>query len=125
MVTDTRRHLTWEQVRDALGAMAGSRVTVRVVERSDPEMLVAVFEGNIGVLSQAKHPALFWPVGPSDRQKPADAADADLHAQHKGFHAESPGFYLHRDRFLGGEGRAGHNVLVIAQGPVLINIRQS
>ena len=106
MVTDTRRHLTWEQVRDALGAMAGSRVTVRVVERSDPEILLAVFEGNLGVLSHSKHPALFWPVGPSD-------------------HAESPGFYLHRDRFLGGEGRAGRTVLVIAQGPVLINIRQS
>jgi hypothetical protein len=33
-------------------------VTVRVVERSDPEMLLAVFEGNLGVLSHSKHPAL-------------------------------------------------------------------
>jgi hypothetical protein len=108
MVTDARRHLTWEQVRNALEAMAGSRVTVRVVERSDPEMLVAVFDGNLGVLSHAKHPALFWPVVSSDRHE-----------------REAPGFYLHRDRFQGGEARAGHNVLVIAQGPVLINVRQS
>jgi hypothetical protein len=28
-------------------------VTVRVVERGDPEMLLAVFEGNLGVLSCA------------------------------------------------------------------------
>jgi hypothetical protein len=109
MVTNTRRDLTWEQARDALGAMAGSRVTVRVVERSDPEMLLAVFEGNLGVLSDAKHPALFWPVHPS--------------FQPDGF--EASGFYLHRDRFQGGVGRAGDTVLLIAQGPVLINIRQS
>jgi len=88
--------------------MAGSRVTVRVVERSDPEMLVAVFEGNLGVLSHAKHPALFWPVDSSGRPEP-----------------EAPGFYLHRDRFQGGEGRAGDTVVRIDQGPVLINIRRS
>ena len=37
-------------------ALAGSRVTVRVVERSDPEMLLAVFQGNLGVLSHASIP---------------------------------------------------------------------
>lgn len=125
-----RRHpgdidLSWEQVRDALGALEGSRVTVRVVERSDPEMLLAVFQGNLGVLSHAKHPALFWPVRPSGGQDPADAQDADIRFRRDGFHVEAPGFYLHRDRFQGGVGRAGSTVLVIVQGPVLINIRQS
>ena len=98
-------------------------MTVRVVERSDPEMLLAVFQGNLGVLSHAKHPALFWPVRPSGGPEPADAQDAEIHVQRDGF--EAPGFYLHRDRFQGGVGRAGCTVLVIAQGPVLINIRQS
>ena len=100
-------------------------MTVRVVERSDPEMLLAVFEGNLGVLSHSKHPALFWPVWPSGGRKPGDAQEADTDFQRDGSHAEAPGFYLHRDRFQGGVGRAGCTVLVIAQGPVLINIRQS
>jgi hypothetical protein len=54
--------LAREQVRDALSALLGSRVTVRVVERTAPEMLMAVFQGNLGMLSHAKHPALFWPA---------------------------------------------------------------
>jgi hypothetical protein len=104
--------------------MAGSGVTVRVVERSDPEVLLAVFEGNLGVLSHSRHPALFWPVCPSGGQEPVDAQDAD-HFRRDRLHAETPGFYLHRDRFKGGAGRAGCTVLVIAQGPVLINIRRT
>ena len=121
---NTRRDLTWERVHDALGALAGSHVTVRVVERSDPEMLPAIFEGHLGVLSHSKHPALFWPVCPSGRQEPVAAQDAERLRCDR-FHLETPGFYLHRDRFLEGEGRAGCTVLVIAQGSVLINIRRS
>jgi hypothetical protein len=117
--------LTWEQVRDALSALQGFRVTVRVVERSDPEMLMAVFQGNLGMLSHAKQPALFWPVCPSGGQEPADALDADIDFQRDRFHVEDAGFYLHRDRFRGGAGRAGCTVLVITQGHVLINIRRS
>jgi hypothetical protein len=116
--------LTWEQVRDALEALAGSRVAVRVVERSDPEMLLAIFEGHLGALSHSKHPALFWPVSPSGGLEPVDAQDAER-VRRARFHLETPGFYLHRDRFQGGVGRAGCTVLVIAQGSVIINIRRS
>ena len=55
--------LTWEQVRDAIRALEGARVSVRLVERGDPEMLLAVFEGTLGALSRAKDPTLFWPCG--------------------------------------------------------------
>jgi hypothetical protein len=106
---------SWERVRDALGALAGSHVTVRVVERNDPEMLLAVFEGNLGVLSHSKHPALFCPVYPSVGQEPVDAQDADRFPRDP-FHLETPGFYLHRERFQAGVGRTGRTVLVIAQG---------
>jgi hypothetical protein len=114
--------LTWEQVRDALEALAGSHVTVRVVERSDPELLLAIFEGHLGALSHSKHPALFWPVCPSGGLEPVDAQDAERFRRDR-FHLETPGFYLHR--FQGGVGRAGCTVLVIAQGSVIINIRRS
>lgn len=103
--------LSWAQARDALGAFEGSRVTVRVVERSEPETLLAVFQGNLGVLSHEKHPALFWPVCSS--------------GGHMETPVETPGFYLHRDRFQGGVARAGRNVVVIVQGTSIINVRQS
>jgi hypothetical protein len=73
--------LSWEQVRDALRALEGSRVAVRVVERSDPEMLLAVFTGTLGVFDHAKHPALFWPVCLSGAPEPAAAQDATIHFQ--------------------------------------------
>jgi hypothetical protein len=109
--------LTWERVRDALAALEGSRVTVRVVERSDPEMLLAAFRGSLGAVDHAKPPALFWPVRPSE--------DAVVHSERDRDHVESFGFYLHPDRFQGGVGRAGSTVLAITQGPVVINIRRS
>jgi hypothetical protein len=55
--------LSFEQVCDRLSALEGRRVHVRVAERSEPEMLLATFEGPLGSLSSEKHPALFWPVG--------------------------------------------------------------
>jgi hypothetical protein len=90
-------------------------VTVRVVERSDPEMLLAAFEGNLGVLSHSKHPrssGLSIPPSVSHRsmRRTPTASDAILST------LETPGFYLHRERFQGGVGRAGRTVLVIAQG---------
>ena len=122
----TARHpddidLSWEQVHQALRALKGSRVAVRVVERSDPEMLLTAFAGTLGALVHAKHPALFWPVSLDPAATPA----ADLHFQRDGDHVEDVGFYLRRDRFEGAVGRAGCTVLAIIQGPVLINIRRS
>ncbi len=122
----TARHpddidLSWEQVQQALRALKGSRVAVRVIERTDPETLLTVFIGTLGALGHAKPPALFWPVS----LNPAAATDADGRFQHDGDHVEDVGFYLHRDRFEGAVGRAGCTVLAIIQGPVLINIRRS
>jgi hypothetical protein len=102
--------LTWEQACAAVGALEGSRVSVRVVESGKPEMLVAVADGTLGPLSRAKHPALFWPV------------DTLVAARTRG---EEHGFYLRRDHFEGAVGRAGKSVFVISQGPVLINIRRA
>jgi hypothetical protein len=117
--------LTWEQVRDALRALEGSGVAVRVVERGDTEVLVAAFNGTLGALSTAKHATLFWPVILSGAQRPAAAQDASTQLQRDHEHAEDVGFYMRRDRFEGGVGRAGSTVLAITQGPVLINIRRS
>lgn len=122
----TARHaddidLTREQVHQALRALKGSRVAVRVIERGDPEMLLSAFIGTLGALSESKAPALFWPVS----LDLATAAASDVHFQRDGDHVEDVGFYLRRDRFQGAVGRAGCTVLAIIQGPVLINIRRS
>jgi hypothetical protein len=85
-------------------------VSVRVVESTNPEMLVGVAEGILGRLSRAKHPAYFWPV---------DAREGDRGR------GEEPGFYLRHDHFEGAVGRAGNSILVISQGPVVINIRRA
>lgn len=117
--------LSFEQLRDAIGALEGSRLSVRVVERSDPEALVAVFGGTLGALSHVKHPTLFWPVRLSGEREPAAAQDADLRLRRDDDHLEDVGFYLHPDRFDGAVGRAGRTVLVIVQGPVLVNLRRT
>lgn len=122
----TARHpddidLSWEQVHQALRALKGSLVVVRVIERGDPELLLSVFRGTLGALSEAKAPALFWPVS----LDPAATPDSDVHFQRDGDHLEAVGFYLRSDRFEGAVGRAECTVLAIIQGPVLINIRRS
>jgi hypothetical protein len=116
--------LTWQQVRDALVALEGSRVAVRVVERSDPEILLVAFRGTLGALGHAKGLTLFWPIVLSDGQAPA-AQDADVHYRRDSDHVEDVGLYLHRDRFQGAAGRAGCTTLAIVQGPVLINVRRT
>jgi len=121
----TARHpddidLSWEQVQQALAALQGSHVAVRVIERSDPEMLLTVFMGTLGALGHAKDPALFWPV----HLEPVAVPDVDVHFQRDGAHLEDVGFYLRSDRFGGAVGRAGCTVLAVIQGPVLINIRR-
>lgn len=102
--------LTWDQTRDAIAALEGSAIVVRIVERATPEVLLAVADGTLGPLTHAKHPALFWPVDPP---------------KHGHERPEERGFYLRRDHFEGAVARAGGSVLVIGQGPVLINIRRS
>lgn len=121
----TARHpddvdLGWEQVQQALRALKGSQVAVRVIERGDPEMLLTVFTGTLGELSDAKHPALFWPAS----LESAATLRADIDFQRDSDHVEDVGFYLRPDRFEGAVGRAGCTVLAIIQGPVLINIRR-
>ena len=117
--------LTWEQVRDAVRALEGARVSVRLVGRGDPETLVAVFKGTLGALSRAKEPTLFWPVLLSGEHGPAAAQDAEAGLRPDGDHVEDVGIYLRPDRFEGAVGRAGCTVLVVAQGPVLVNIRRT
>jgi hypothetical protein len=102
--------LTWDGTCEAIDALEGSAVVVRIVESATPEVLLAVTDATLGPLSRAKHPALFWPV------------DAD---EHEPVGAEDRGFYLRRDHFEGAVARAGGSVLVISQGPVLLNIRRS
>jgi hypothetical protein len=101
--------LTWDQTRDAIAAMEGSVVVVRIVESAAQEVLFAVVDGTLGPLTNAKHPALFWPVDPPERGRGRP---------------EERGFYLRRDHFQGAVARAGDSVLVIGQGPVLINVRR-
>jgi hypothetical protein len=117
--------LTWEQIRDAIRTLEGARVSVRIVERGDPEMLVAAFEGTLGALSHAKDPTLFWPVRLSGEHEPAAAQDTEVRLRPDRNHVEDVGFYLRPNRFEGGVGRAGCTVLVVGQGPVLVNIRRT
>jgi len=107
---DSAAHkLSWDEVVQALAALEGSRVAVRVVERSDPETLVAVFRGHLGAPTRGKHPTLFWPV------RAANGEPGDL---------EDTGIHLHRDRFQQSVASPGRTVLHILQGPVIVNVRR-
>jgi hypothetical protein len=101
--------LTWTEVDAALAALEGSPVAVRIVERSEPETLLAVMAGELGPLTGSKHPALFWPINGASGSRDG---------------LETPGIYLRPERFEGAVARAGGSVFVIAQGPVLINVRR-
>src|SRR5581483_3039973 len=110
----TARHpddidLNWEQVQQALRALKGSRVAVRVIERGDPETLLTVFVGTLGALDHGKPPTLFWPVSLS----PAATPDADGRFQRDGDHLEDVGFYLHRAGDRAGPRADQHPSLVI------------
>jgi hypothetical protein len=107
---DARRPLSFDQAEDALGALSGQRVSVRIVERVNPERLVAVLDGVLGSPSAEKAPSRFWPLddGLAPRQRAAEAF----------------GVVLYEDAFEGAEARAGGTVVVIAQGSVLINVRR-
>jgi hypothetical protein len=97
--------LGWSQAVAALDALAGRRVSVRIVLARDPETLVAVFHGHLGTGTHDKEPSSFWPL---DGAQPGDL--------------EQPGIYLCEADFEYAEARAG-GILVIARGAVLVNIR--
>ena len=101
--------LSWDEVVAALAALEGARVAVRVVERSDPETLVAVFRGHLGAPTPGKHPTLFWPVQAGSENEPGDVEDTGIH--------------LHRKRFHGSVANPGRTILHIIQGPVIVNVR--
>ncbi len=101
--------LGWDEVVEALTALIGSRVAVRVVDQSDPETLVAVFRGHLGAPTLGKHPTVFWPVRAASENKPGNVEDTGIH--------------LHRDRFDASLANPGRTVLHIIQGPVIVNVR--
>jgi len=101
--------LSWDEVIDALNALEGSRVAIRVVERSDSETLVVVFRGHLGAPTVGKRPTFFWPVRAAGEGERGDVEDTGIH--------------LHRDRFEGSLANPGRTVLHIIQGPVIVNVR--
>lgn len=102
--------LGWDEVVEALTALEGSRVAVRVVERGGPETLVVVFRGRLGARTGGKQPTtLFWPVRAASEDEAANVEDTGIH--------------LHRDRFDGSLASPGRDVLHIVQGPVIVNVR--
>jgi len=101
--------LSWDEVVQALTALEGSRVAVRVVERSDPESLVAVFRGHLRAPTGGKHPTLFWPVHAASEDEPGNVEDTGIH--------------LHRARFDASLANPGRTILHIIQGPVIVNVR--
>lgn len=101
--------LGWDEVVQALAALEGSRVAIRVVERSDPETLVAVFRGHLGAPTHGKQPTVFWPVHAASEDQPGNVEDTGIH--------------LHRDRFHTSLANPGRTTLHIVQGPVIVNVR--
>ena len=110
MEDSATHNLTFEEAEDVLCALVGSRVSVRVVERTHPERLLAVYEGILCKPSGEKAPSRFWPL--DDGLPPRDEA------------AERFGLVLHADAFDGAEVRVGGSILVITQGSVLVNLRR-
>ena len=109
-MSETRRRLDLQETEQALVRLVGSRVSVRIVERAQPETLLAVFEGVLGEPSTEKAPSRFWPL--------ETALEEREHA------AERPGVLLHEEMFDGAEARAGGTVIVLTQRNVLVNIRR-
>lgn len=101
--------LSWEEATAALDALAGSRVAVRIVERKNPEALVAVYRGRLGTANDSRQPSLFLPVLAASEDEPGDL--------------EGTGIYLQHERFDSAVGRGDLSVIVITQGPVIVNVR--
>lgn len=101
-----RRPLSQDELVGHLDGWAGDDVAVRVVTEQDDLVMVSV--GQLGLRSDQKHPALFWPLlgeGHSDRP-------------------ETPGIYLHPEHFEEGAVHKGDFVLELRQGGVTVNIRR-
>jgi len=101
--------LSWDEMGQALTALQGTRVAVRVVQRGEPETLVAVFRGLLGASRTGTRPTLFWPV--------KAGVEDELGT------VEETGIHLHRDRFAASLANPGRTVLHIVQGPVIVNVR--
>ena len=95
-----------DRLRTALARWHGAMVTVRVVAAGDE--LVAVYAGRLGVESDRRRPALFWPLGE------ATAPQTD----------EEPGLYVHPERLSGVRVHPGDFVVEYQQGDVEINVRR-
>jgi hypothetical protein len=102
--------MTFEETEEALGRLVGSRVSVRIIERTQPERLVAVYEGVLCAPSGEKAPSRFWPL------------DDGLPPRADG--AERFGVVLHPEAFDGAEVRVGGEIVILAQGTVLVNVRR-
>jgi hypothetical protein len=89
-----------------LDRWGGSQVVVRVISAASDD-LVAVFTGRLQGRSEAKHPALFWPVESSDSPK-----------------AERPGIYLHANLYEGAQVHEGQWVVEFSQAGVVTKIRR-
>jgi hypothetical protein len=63
--------LSWDEVVAALAALEGARLAVRVVERSDPETLVAVFRGHLGAPTPGSTRRSSGPSRPAAKTSPA------------------------------------------------------
>jgi hypothetical protein len=96
--------LGWSEAVAALDAMAGTRVSIRIVLARDPEALVAVFHGNLGAATHDKKPSSLWPL---EGARPADV--------------ERPGVYLCEADFEYAEIRAG-GIPVVSRSNVLVNV---
>jgi hypothetical protein len=100
--------LTLDELVVTLDHWAGEEVAIRVVSNSHD--LIAVFHGELGTQSTEKQPALFWPL-----LHPA----ADPHD-----HSETPGVYVHPDRFDEAALHIDKTVLELRQDAVTLNIRR-
>jgi hypothetical protein len=74
----------------------------------DRDELLATFCGRLEDRSQEKSPSLFWPLRITDHSP----------------HAETPGAYLHPERFDGAAVHVGGTVLELRQGRVMLNLRR-
>lgn len=89
----------------ALDGWQGAAVAVRIT--TDSDQLVAVFCGWLQKQSQAKAPALFWPIEQATSPP-----------------AEDPGIYLHPESVEDGVIREGGFVIELRHGGVTTNVRR-
>ena len=100
------RELTQDEFVELLDRWAGRHVAVRVV--AEPDELLAVFSGELESRTEARHPAMFWPV----------------QAGQLGHGFETPGIYLHPSLFTGAAVHPDRGVLELRQGGATLNLRR-